>query len=120
MKKLEHLNDIKNFDTIAVHAHFNTSCNIKHFSFFIVTTINDDKKRELKESYIIQKFNTIKPNGLNSYKNSSKDKINFILPYTPNTLNIANSIKLLCENNNIPTRLCYKNCKNINSKFRNY
>ena len=116
----EHINAIHNQDHELVHTHFNTTCNLNDVSFFVIATVADDRKRKVKEASFIKRFATIQPHGLNTFRNSTKDKINLIIPFTKNTLDIANSIKSLCEDNNIPTRLCYKNKQNIRSLFRNY
>ena len=113
---------INNKDEYLVHQHFNNNCSINNFTFFIIAVQNNKEKRLINETNFIEKFKTKNPDGLNIIANNNirYNKLNLIIPYSKNTLLIANSIKNICQKSDINIRLCFKNNKNLTSILKNY
>ena len=108
----EHLNNIINFTkTEKLYVHFR-QCGTINFKCFILESIKNKIKRVKKENFLIKKFNTVYPNGLNVIQNK-KCSPTLISPFSNVSKKIISNVKNICEKNDVSFNAVFKLNKNL-------
>ncbi len=105
----EHLHSIRTQSATSVAKHFNSHCNINHFSFIAIEHCPNREKRLRKENRWIERLDTLHPQGLNEELNSFGPSLRLILPFS----HCSDKLISLCRAHINDVRAGYKTSTNL-------
>ena len=111
----EHIANIKACHDTSVAKHFNSLCNLSHFSYFGVEHCPNPEKRLLKENIWIKRMCVLTPNGLNQEMNKC-NKLRFIVPHS----NCSKRVLRYCQKelSNVQVTGVFTNQSNLRTLLR--